>query len=85
MTALSTAPRQIPMAAPPVCLLKEAPKKSKDPRFIDYLQRLEALGEVNRYYFHEKHGREPSIEEAIEHYRQNGGPEAFLQAHPELR
>jgi hypothetical protein len=83
MSPLSAPPQKIvAMAAAPSTVPNRAP--SKDPRFIRYLQDLEALDDVNRYYFYEKHGREPSVEEAIAHYRQNGGPEAFMKAHPEL-
>lgn len=81
MSSLSEAPQKIAMAASSRALARVL---SRDPRFIRYLQDLEALDDVNRYYFHEKHGREPTVEEAIEHYRQNGGPEAFMKAHPEL-
>lgn len=45
-------------------------------------QRTQALGDDNRYYFYLEHKRLPTDDEAMAHYEDRGGPEAFSQTHP---
>ena len=46
------------------------------------LQKVEALGDVNRYYFHLFFGREPkNDDELIMYYIEHGGAKTFRDQH----
>lgn len=45
------------------------------------MQIREALGEVNRYYFHEHYGRDGSDDELVMFYITGGGARDFAEKH----
>lgn len=48
------------------------------------LEIQEALGNFNKWLAGKKLKHDPTPDEAIQHYAENGGPENFNRKHPEL-